>query len=232
MRAINLANEQKRDAKIGFEPKPKKSSIKMVLPDGREKKNVQFLKTRQNMNTLLSQYGDPNAIRDALVSGDPEVDIENCGRFIEGTRRIYLTGKNEIAYSVSMVQVLYDAGGKETERCDMSKSPSNIAIDVPIKWSGREFPKSEAIRKYVFSKKYQLRHTSGITFDFLFNMAKYLHEKRVLMFVGGGKKGTDPLVLCAGGEPYRGFLEGRINGNSYCLILHLSSMEIKTISGV
>jgi len=229
MRAINLANEQKRDAKVGFEPKPKKSLIKMILPDGREKKNVQFLKTRQNMKTLLSRYGDADAIRDALVRGDPEIDIENCGRFIDRTKRIYLTGKNEIAYSVSLVQVLYDSGGKETERRDMAKSPSNIAVDIPIKWSGREFPKSEAIRKYVFSKKYQLRHTSGITFDFLFNMAKYLHEKNVMMFVGGGKKGTDPIVLSAGGEPYRGFLEGRINGNSYCLILHLSSIEVKSM---
>jgi len=62
-------------------------------------------------------------------------------------------------------------------------------------------------------------------------MAKYLFEQNTMMYIGGGKKGTDPLILNAGGEPYRGFLEGRINGNSYCLILHLSSMEIKSVRG-
>jgi hypothetical protein len=232
MRAINIANEQRRDSKVGFEPKPKRSVIRMLLPDGREKQNVQFLKTRQNMRTLLQQYGNECAVGNALAKSDPEIDIEHCGRLINGTRRIYLTGKNEIAYSVSQVQVLYGVDGKETERRDLSKSPSNIAVDIPVKWSGKEFPKEEAIRKFVFSKKYQLRHTSGITFDFLFNMAKYLHERKTMMFVEERKKGNEPLVLNKGGEPYRGFLEGRINGDSYCLILHLASMEIKSIFGV
>jgi len=232
MRAINITNEQKRDAKVGFEPKPKRSSIRMALPDGREKQNVQFLKTGQNMRTLLRQFGDVNAVREAIISGDPEIDIENSGYLINGTRRIYLTGDEKIAYSVSMVQVKHGTDGKETERLELSKSPSNIAIDIPVKWSGKEFPKDEAVRRFVFSKKYQLRHTSGITFDFLYNMAKYLYEQNTMMFVGGGKKGNEPLILSAGGEPYRGFLEGCISGNSYCLVLHLSSVEIKSIGGV
>jgi hypothetical protein len=184
------------------------------------------------MRSLLQEYGSLEKIREAIIKGDPEIDIESTSRFIKGTRRVYLTGKNEIAYSISQVQVQYSADGKETERRELSKSPSNIAVDIPIKWTGKEFPKDEAIRKFVFTKKYQLRHTSGLTFDFLFNMAKYLHDQNTMMFVGGGQKGTDPIILNAGGEPYRGFLEGRISGNSYCLILHLSSMEIKSITGV
>ena len=48
------------------------------------------------------------------------------------------------------------------------------------------------------------------------------------MTMGGGK-GGDPLVFSDGGKPYRGFLEGRINDKSYCLILHLSNQELKTI---
>ena len=232
MRAINLANEQKRDAKVGFEAKAKKSRITMILPDGRERKNVQFHKTSHSMRSLINKYGEAAKIKNALIKSDPEIDIENSSRIINGTRRVYLTGKNEIAYTISQIQVLYDAGGKEKDRRELSKSPSNIASDIPIKWSGKEFNKDEAVRKFVFSKKYQLRHTSGLTFDFLFNMAKYLHEKNTMMFVGGGKKGNEPIILSAGGEPYRGFLEGRVSGNSYCLILHLSLMEMKSIKGI
>ena len=231
MRAINLANAEKRDAKVGFEPKAKKGVISMKLPDGREKQNIQFFKTGQNMRKLLSQYNNTDAIREALISGDPEIDIENSGRFVNGTHRIYLTGDNEIAYSVLQMHVFYGNDGKEIERRELSKSASNIAVDIPLKWSGREFPKNEAARKFIFNKKYQLRHTSGITFDFLYNMAKHLHEQNTLMFIGGGRKGNEPLILNSGGEPYRGFLEGRVKGNSYCLILHLSSMEIKSIAG-
>ena len=42
-----------------------------------------------------------------------------------------------------------------------------------------------------------------------------------------GDKGSDPLVL-AMVETLSRFLEGRIN-KSYCLILHLSNQELKTI---
>ena len=48
-----------------------------------------------------------------------------------------------------------------------------------------------------------------------------------MMLVGSGAKGTNPIILNAGGVPYRGFLEGRIDGERYCLILHLSNMELK-----
>jgi len=30
-----------------------------------------------------------------------------------------------------------------------------------------------------------------------------------------------------GGKPYNAFLEGRIKDDAYCLILHLSNMELK-----
>ena len=47
------------------------------------------------------------------------------------------------------------------------------------------------------------------------------------MFVGAGEKGNEPLILNRGGIPYRGFLEGRVKGKSYCLILHLTNLELK-----
>jgi hypothetical protein len=47
------------------------------------------------------------------------------------------------------------------------------------------------------------------------------------MLLGAGPKGAQPLVLTRGGQQYRGFLEGRTQGSKYCLILHLSNMELK-----
>jgi hypothetical protein len=58
-------------------------------------------------------------------------------------------------------------------------------------------------------------------------MAKELHDSDSLMFIGGGKRGNEPLVITQGGEEYRGFLEGRIDGEKYILILHLTNMELK-----
>ena len=48
------------------------------------------------------------------------------------------------------------------------------------------------------------------------------------MLLGGGPKANEPLVLRRGSVPYRGFLEGRIEGDKYCLILHLSNIELKS----
>ena len=43
----------------------------------------------------------------------------------------------------------------------------------------------------------------------------------------GGEKGDKPIVMNRGGKPYNAFLEGRIDGESYLLVLQLSNMELK-----
>ena len=82
---------------------------------------------------------------------------------------------------------------------------------------------------FVFTRGYQLRHINGLTFDFLYDMAKKLHDQNCVMLLGGGSKGAGPIVLSTGGTPYRAFIEGRIDGDKYCLILHLTNLELKPI---
>ena len=90
-------------------------------------------------------------------------------------------------------------------------------------------PKSKVYNKLVFNKKYQLKHVNGLTYDFLFDMAKQLADKDALMMLGGGNSWKEPLVMNDGGKPYRAFLEGRIKGEKYCLILHLTDQELKPL---
>jgi hypothetical protein len=229
MRGLNLMNDKKRDAVVAFASAARHFSIKMTLADGREKKNIQFVKTTAGYDALLHRYHSGEALADALVKDDPEVDIETTGRFISGTHKLYLDSKGGSAYHIQLVQVIKNPDGSEKERREATKVAANINVDIPVRWSGREYPKAEALRTFVFTRNYQLRHTSGLSYDFLYDMAKQLHERGVLMFVGAGKKGTDPIVLSLGGTPYRGFLEGRIAGRKYALILHLTNMELKTL---
>ena len=74
---------------------------------------------------------------------------------------------------------------------------------------------------------YQVQHVNGLTYDFLFDMAKKLAD--AMMLVGGGQKGIEPLVMANGGTPYRTILEGRVDGDKYALILRLTNMELKSI---
>ena len=45
--------------------------------------------------------------------------------------------------------------------------------------------------------------------------------------LGGGASGKEPLLFVPNGSPYRGLLEGRVDGERYMLLLHLSNMELK-----
>jgi hypothetical protein len=61
-------------------------------------------------------------------------------------------------------------------------------------------------------------------------MATDLAERNSLMLMGAGAKGNEPLILTTGGEPFRAFLEGRVEGDKYCLLLHLTNIELKKVA--
>ena len=229
MRGIHIANVKKRDAAVGFESQPPRRTVTMVMPDGAPTNGVKYVKTTADIDALVAEHGDLAEVAQAIMDGDPEIDLELVGRPIRATHKIYLTPDGQPAYRVTMTQVVYNADGTERERRDLSKSESNVNAEAPISWSGRKFPKADAVRRFVFTRSYQLRHTSGLSYDFLYDMAKTLQDEDVLMFVGSGPKGAGPLILTTGGDPYRGFLEGRVDGDRYCLMLHLTNIELKTL---
>ena len=80
----------------------------------------------------------------------------------------------------------------------------NITGEDIVKWTGKYLPKKKLYNKIVLSSKYELKHVNGLTFDFLFTIAKDLHDKDSFMMLGGGK-GNEPLVMNENGKPYRLF---------------------------
>ncbi|GMO51945.1 MAG: hypothetical protein Ta2G_09710 [Termitinemataceae bacterium] len=229
MRAINICNDKKRDARVALAAFPQRPLTKIVMQDGSEKQNIQFVKTACGLDALLTQCGTLDDIANAIINDNPDIDIETVGRILPARKKIYVRTNGEAAYSFNLTQIIYDITGVEKERRNLTKTAANIASEIPIRWSGKEFAKNECIHKYIFTRNYQLRHTNGLTYDFLFEMAKTLHDHNTLMFVGGGKDGAQPVVLSLGGVPYRGFLEGRVSGEKYCLILHLTNIELKEV---
>ncbi|MEM9864601.1 MAG: hypothetical protein AAF938_23575 [Myxococcota bacterium] len=96
-----------------------------------------------------------------------------------------------------------------------------------MRWTGRRVKAAVAVRRFVFGRTLALTHRDGLTYDYLYAMAKELAESKELVMMGAGDSGKDPLVLVSNGTPYRAFLEGRIDGERYQLLLHLSNMELK-----
>ena len=135
-----------------------------------------------------------------------------------------------MAYGITINEHVYLPDGTEKEVRKETTLPANIAVEgMPLKWTGKLLPKDKVLRMFMFKKSYQIQHVNGLTFDFLYDMAKKLHDANAMMLVGGGEKGAAPLVLSNGGTPYRAFLEGRVQGESYALILRLTNMELKTV---
>lgn len=231
MRAINISNEKARNAQVGFEIKKEKSGIMMVRADGMEHENVRLLKSTIDTEPedLLREYGDTSTLAQAILDGDPEIDMERVGMRLKGVRKIFLTEGDRIVYRVTREEVVYSPEAEEKAVRPYQDTESNVNGDIPLKWTGKLIPKDKALRMFVFARKYQIKHINGLTYDFLFDMAKQLHDKRAVMLLGSGAKGAGPIVLSNGGTSYRAFLEGRVDGERYCLILHLTNLELKAL---
>jgi len=232
MRSINIANEKKRDARVCFERHQAKSEIRYVLDDDTPRKTVKVLKTTldQSLSSLQIQFDSMTDIADAIIESDPEINLEVTGMILDSTKKLFISQDNKIVYGVDLIEVNKAPDGTEKDRKFYEQQLSNLNTEIPIRCTGKRIPKDKAIKKYVFSKKYQIKHVNGLTYDFLFDIAKSLHEDNTLMLVGGGQIGNEPIFLRNGGTPYRAFLEGRVQGDQYCLILHLTQLELKEVT--
>jgi len=177
---------------------------------------------------LTEQYKTPEAIAHALINSDPEIDIERFGQFLWNTSKVWMNPDQELVFRVHQLEEVRDVKGKLKTTRDRERDEPNVDADIPLRWTGKMVSRDEAVRRYVFSAKLQVVHINGLTYDFLFGMAKELADAKSLMLLGAGKGGKSPLVFRRGSVPYRGFLEGRIKGKSYILLLHLSNMELKS----
>ena len=226
--AINISNTKNRDAVVAFEAVVPKREVAFVDPKGKPVHTQKLLKTdiEHDLAALLKKKKDLNAVGKALVKDDPEIDLEHFGMTLTDTSRVYVSKKG-IIHLVDEWEVLKNPDGETRERRQRQKQSQNINSDIPLRWSGKFIKKEDAAHKFIFTHKRQLIHVNGLTYDFLYEMAKELHERNSLMLLRGGEKGDQPIIMTRGAKPYNAFLEGRIDGDSYLLVLQLSNMELK-----
>lgn len=231
MRQIHIANAGGRDATVTYATPPKPSTPRPGLPGQSIEFRRYLIATPSGMHDALQAaykeaHGDDYA--DALIQTDPEVDMEKVGRRFTSVARVYLSSSGEVMHAVpSVVEVIYEPGGSERERRDPQDVPANINGDLPVSWTGKKMSKREAVRRFAFTRTVTLSHTDGLSFDFLHAMAKDLAASDEVVLLGAGKNGKQPLVLQENGSPYRAFLEGRVDGEKFALLLHLSHLELK-----
>ncbi|HET6246279.1 MAG TPA: hypothetical protein VFE47_01170 [Tepidisphaeraceae bacterium] len=229
MGTFNIANSKGRDAIVGAQSVKKPIKVRWLDEQGRQVQSSRLIKSDlgHDLGALETKAGGREKVAQSLIDGDPEIDIERFGSVLKECSRVFVDPDGKIVHKVRQYEIVRNPDGSERERRPRKITQPNCSTETPLKWSGKLFKKKEIYNKFVFAGKRQICHVNGLTYDFLFAMAKELEETESLMLLGSGPKANQPLVLTRNGQQFRGFLEGRTEGEKYCLILHLSNMELK-----
>jgi len=227
-RWIRIRDGRGRDARVRMEPAHRRSRPKFQALGGRGVEAARFIKAPMSRSYALLRHrcSDDAELADLLMEEDAEIDFEATGRRTGPTDRVLLDPDGNVLFAAAEVEVICDRDGVEMERRLPAGTPANVDGESPLAWTGRMLPRWEAARRFAFSRALQLRHVDGLTYDFLFGMARELDEADALVLVGAGPGGLDPSIAERNGLPHRGFLEGRVDGESYLLVLHLTNLEL------
>ena len=228
-RKILLADHRGRNAVVALVPRQRSGETQYADTNGSPVRFSRVARCTEatGWERLRSEHDDPELIARALLSGDPEVDMESVGRQIGPCDRVFIDGQGKPLYSARPVEVLHDGNGNETSRRDPVNVPGNLVPDTPPVWSGRLLSRDEAVRLFAFTRAYQVRHTNALEYDFLYGLAAYLEQQDSLALIGSGPRGNGPLITERNATPMKGFLEGRTRGDRYLLVLHLAAFELR-----
>lgn len=232
MRKVHLTNASGRDATVDFISSKPSTPPPLGLPDQEVELKRYLAAGETGLHDELSRKFATEDYGQELVDGDPEVDFEQVGRRIRNTTQVYLSADGEVLHAPpEVMEVIFGPDGEEKDRRTPVDVLGNVNEELPIRWGDKRFLRAELPRRFVIQRSLQIRHYDGLTYDYLFAMAKELDEADQVVLIGAGAKGKKPLIFQTNGAPYRGFLEGQVNGDQYKLLLHLSKMELKRPGG-
>jgi hypothetical protein len=209
IRRLRLADHRGCEAVVALRPVHATPTLHYQGPDG------QPVQHRRRIKLSTEHIAPPGA--------DPDVDFALTGRAIGPCERRWLDQDGHPCYAPSYVEVRYHADGTERERRPMPMRPANLVTARPRVWSGVVRPRAIVIRSEIFTRAYQVAHTTALEFDFLYTLAQYLQDGAVMAHVGSGVHGTGVLRCERNGLPYRGWLDGRVGDDGYQLVLYLAS---------
>jgi hypothetical protein len=220
---------QGKTAKVSLHALPP-ARPKQALSARTSKGPVTSLKIRNGLNLKVKPA---SLTAQDLIAGDPELELKGAGQtiFSEDLTAAWFDPAAPEPRPIGdfrEVDIIFGADGQEKERRPHLSRKRNLDELHPVK-SGKRLPLVATLTGFVFKSSLQIVHEDGVTRDFLYNIAKDLHDKQEMVMVGAGPKGNLPLVVRDDGTPYRGFLYGTISPDqeNYQLLLLLSDQELK-----
>ncbi|HVQ55921.1 MAG TPA: hypothetical protein VMS29_04120, partial [Pyrinomonadaceae bacterium] len=110
--AINIRNAKNRDALVALESVFPKREQFNVDSKGSPVATQKLLKTDvdHDLAALLKKRKTLSAVGKALIKEDPEIDLEEFGKYLSETSRVYVS-KNGIIHLVEEFEVITDPEG-------------------------------------------------------------------------------------------------------------------------
>jgi hypothetical protein len=236
---IHLTNEDPRqDTKVRSYARKRKQVRILQSKEGKELKNVKVALFSYENPFLEEMLKDADLHREFL-DFDRELDLEVAGKLIGRTSQILLNSEYQLCYNFTEYEIKRNREGKiiPCETCGeiycehriKRQTKANIDLDrQPVRWiSVMMIDKLKVIKTWSFSQSYQIRHVDGLTYKHLYDMAKILHESNKMVLMAPIEQHQpQKLVLRNAGKPFYGWLEGRIQGDKYALILHRTTLKL------
>ena len=231
MRYIRLTDNKKRDARVQYISPRKRKAGSYRNSKGEAIRSYRFINDTDSHNpqNLLAKHEVTEAFAEDLIKDDPEIDLEKVGRLIDYASQVWIVEDGKVLYSAKMMDIVYTPEGDVKSTEEFKDQEPTVIEDIALPWTDKLEPISEVLTKLVLLRKLQICHLDGLTFDFLYDIAKLLQDKKSMVYLGGGPAGKDPLIFQRNGTPLRGFIEGRVKEGSYLLVLHLSNLELKVL---
>ena len=119
MGRINISNSRGRDAAVTTESVSRGVKMRWIDTHGSAAETKKILKGTmdRDLDAMLAKYGDVENLTQALITEDPEIDIETYGSFLKNTAR----GKSFIGSSKRKSLKTPTAAN---ERSDLAKCPN------------------------------------------------------------------------------------------------------------
>ncbi len=180
MPQIAISNSKGRDASVVAESVRVPMRMWWIDVEDRIATSAKILKGTidRDYDALLQKFGTPEKVAEAMLDADPEIDLESVGRYLRETSRVYVNSDRQVVYGVNQVEVVRNPDGTEKLRRPKKLPVPNVSPEQPLLWSGKLLAKKEVFNKFVMVSKLQLVHINGLTYDFLYDIAKELEAKQ------------------------------------------------------
>ena len=109
MPEISLSNSKGRDATVVAESVRTPLRVRYLDAETRQAVSIRFIRGTydRDFDALVAQAGSPEKVSDLLIQGDPEIDLENTGRFLSDTSRVYINPDRKIVHKVQFWEVVF-----------------------------------------------------------------------------------------------------------------------------